>query len=68
MLPLNGMGFWLMEKMEEKGEWFERCGSQSTHTCRVTIGKMRNVLKVTPTLVFIAIYEFFRVLSPWSRL
>ena len=57
-----------MEKMEEKGEWFERRGSQNTHTSRVTIGKMRNGFKVTPTLVFIAFSDFFRALSPWSRL
>ena len=38
-LPLYGLGIWLMKQVEERDKWLERCGSQGTHTSKVTLGK-----------------------------
>ena len=40
--------------------------SQGTHTGIIMIGINGNVLRVTPTLLFIAFFSYFRVFSPWS--
>ena len=40
--PLYGMGFFsygAREKMEERGEWLERCGSQGNHVGKVIVGR-----------------------------
>ena len=51
---LNTHGMWLMEKMRERDEWLERVGSSRHSYGQSNNGQRRNVLRVTPTLVFIA--------------
>ena len=41
--------------------------SQGTHVGIIIVGRNGRVLKVTPTLLFIAFFSCFRVSIPWSR-
>ena len=50
---LNTHGIWLVEQMEEGDEWLERVVSSRHPYRQSNVRHRRNVLRVTPTLVFI---------------
>ena len=56
---LNTHGMWLMEKMGERGECLERVGSLRNSYRKSNTGKGMNVLRVTPTPVFISFFLKF---------
>ena len=57
---LNTHGIWLAEKMRERDEWLENIGF-SRHSYGQSNGRQRmNVLRVTPTPIFI---DFSQVLG-----